>query len=340
MACSCVDRTAGGPDDGGMFKTISSEQIFAPLPQLDFIVPRVFRRGGVALVAGYGASGKSFLCQDFALSAAAGLPWLHFGAPSACRVCYIDLENGEHESRRRFHRLAEGRVPAPEQLMLDLVSMPGPILRDLDDGRFALACCFYDVIFIDTFLPAVGACEENDSSIRQYIDRVQQIAKTEDCLVVMLCHARKGKGAPRERIRGSSAIYDAADSVLFLDGEFERRVVVRHVKSRFSPPAEKFAVYLEDDGAASRFVPVDATSLPKHAMQCGSAILEFVAEHPRCSKRGVRDGVPGNSSKIDAAINDLLDAGMVVNVGSPTSHQYVVRDQEPTPEEVTVTDDV
>lgn len=67
-----------------------------------------------------------------------------------------------------------------------------------------------------------------------------------------------------------------------------------------------------------------ATELARNA-ELEEAVVVFVREHPGCSKREVKYGVPGGHDDVEAALQRALLAGHVQNTGSPKRHSYQCR---------------
>ena len=51
--------------------------------------------------------------------------------------------------------------------------------------------------------------------------------------------------------------------------------------------------------------------------------VKFVAAHPRCSFRDIKDGVGGSQDALGRTRDRLLKSGKILNVGTPTAHSYM-----------------
>jgi RecA-family ATPase len=71
---------------------------------------------------------------------------------------------------------------------------------------------------IDSFRAAIPGQDENESSVRTFLDKLTRVSETTGCSFVVLHHAGKGSKEKdgREKGRGSGAIFDACGTVLDL----------------------------------------------------------------------------------------------------------------------------
>lgn len=79
----------------------------------DWLVPDVLERGDRLILTGFEGLGKTMLLRQVAVMVAAGLHPFDWNRHDECtprRVLYIDCENSERQSRRKFRRLAEASV--------------------------------------------------------------------------------------------------------------------------------------------------------------------------------------------------------------------------------------
>ena len=107
-----------------------------------------------------------------------------------------------------------------------------------------------DLIIIDSLRAATGGQDENDSAIRAGLDMLGKLSEDTGCRALVIHHARKqGSDDPggRYAIRGSSAIFDAADSAYLFSAGKGEAVSVEHVKARtHGEPVEDSALVISD----------------------------------------------------------------------------------------------
>jgi hypothetical protein len=310
------------------FKIWSAAEIWKPLEPPNFLVDGLFVRGSLGLIIAYGASLKTWILEDGVLSVAVAAPWLERFPTKQGRALIIDFESGSYELRRRAHRIAKGRGFAIPVEGFAFVSMPAMSLADdaFFDALRPLAA-EYAFIGIDSLAAGSGGIDENDARFATPLNRLKALAEASGCVIVLLHHSRKGGGEdadPRELVRGSSAIFNAADVVLQMSrAKDEGAFVVRQTKARGGKAVEPFIVRVEDTGADSSVVV--GHSLPDP----GADDVEQFAGTIDKAKRAivlllgqVRDlrsaneicrRVGGRKKTATDALKELVERGTVVN---------------------------
>jgi len=233
----------------------------APLPPLDFLLEElglVAGGGAPHLIAGYGFSGKTLACQAMLLSLAAGRPvWGQYRSRQTYRVAHVDLEQGNRLTRARYQRLARGMGVHLPQLGDSIVAavMPADLrLTRACAARWRRIMAERDLVVVDSLRAAAAGSDENSSDVRQHLDLLGELADETGCRALVIVHARKPSQDSEGglyAIRGSSAIYDGADSVLLFGAAKGEPICVQHVKARSTGLlAPDLALVVED-------VPVD-----------------------------------------------------------------------------------
>lgn len=310
----------------------------APLPPLEYLVREIGLVGGGGaphLVAGYGYSGKTLALQSLALSLAAGRPVWGAYPVDARRVVHVDLEQGERLTRRRYQRLALAmgidlaelgdRLVVAVMPPITLTAEHEPAWRQIMTGR--------DLMIGDSLRPATAGADENDSSIRAGLDMLGSLSEATSCRGLMIHHARKPSAdAPggRYAIRGSSAIYDACDSVYVYSAVQGEPVLAEHGKARsHGEPTESIALVIEDvsigddprggvrvvvHGAelvSQRREERESTARRQRVSSDGDAVRGVLRQTPGLGSRelraAVRTATGAGSDRVTAAIADMGD---------------------------------
>ena len=239
--------------------TVGAETIFAALPPLPYLVHGLHvAPGRPTLVAGYGYSGKTVALQSMALSVATGKPVWGVYAPRKGRVLHLDWEQGARLSYRRYQRLAAGMGVSPGDVGEGLRAAIYPILR-IDDPNaeevLAKACQGFDMVICDSFTAATGRVDENTSEAGRPLYMLGRVSDRTGATVIVVHHARKPQrdaaGGARMSIRGSGAIFGAADSVFIFSAEKGEPIRVSHDRS----PSD--GEHLADFGLSIEDVEVD-----------------------------------------------------------------------------------
>jgi hypothetical protein len=308
---------------------LNAEAIFAPLEPPDFLIEPVIVRGSVAELVAYGASGKTWIAVDAALSVGAAVPWLGRFRASRGNSLYLDWENGSYELRRRMHAVARGRSIETPVAGVSLACMPDLYMSAPDFGprleRLADGCA---LIIIDTLRAATPGVDENDSRIRSGIDLLHRVGERTQCAFLVLAHAKKtSREEPvglREAGRGSSAIFDAADTVLHVTYSEGEPLSVAHTKARSGHPVSPFVVQIADGDNGA--VHVDASDGKQRADQFDELcdrVLVAVKANPGESTRVVRERVGSRHASVAAALDRLVHAGAVRNEGVGRADRWV-----------------
>jgi hypothetical protein len=257
-----LDRDADGaaplatggdaPASATGFRLWAPADIWAPLPPPDYLVDGLFVRGSLALLVAYGSSLKTWLAASAALAVATGADWLGMACKQG-EACFIDFESGSYELRRRVQKIARGHEYALPIEGFTFASMPGMSLAD--DGFFVdlapLARRFAFVV-IDSLSAGSGGIDENDARFARPLNRLKALTEETGCVIVVIHHSKKGGGSEkvdaREMVRGTSAIFNAADVVLGLTRSEDGVFAVRQSKARGGKAVEAFSVRVEDVG--------------------------------------------------------------------------------------------
>ncbi|MBN1605071.1 MAG: AAA family ATPase [Polyangiaceae bacterium] len=246
---------------------IEADAIFEAVPPTPWLIRGLdLCPGAPAMLAGYGFGGKSIAAQAMALDTAAECRiWGAFEAASG-RVIHLDYEQGEHLTRRRYHRLLHGADLTPEDVRgrLGLVCHPATYLDD--SGADAMLLRLLDGVtlcIVDSLRAASPKLEENSSEARRVLDMLGRVSERTGCTILVIHHARKAAqnavGGVRETIRGSGALYDACGSVLVVEGSPEEETrTIHHVKARVSGKcADPMLLRIDDTDGGGLVVSVE-----------------------------------------------------------------------------------
>lgn len=229
-----------------------------PLPPVPWVCEQLgLAPGAVALVAGYGYSGKTMALQSLALSVASGKSVWGVWNVRQGRVVHLDYEQGRRLTQERYQRLARG-------MGLELTDLPAGSLRAavmprayLDNSQsieeLAKIVDGAALVIVDSLRAAIPSADENSSDVRTYLDVLSRVSERTGACIVVIHHARKPSpmagGTATHTIRGSGALFDACQSVYVLAGEKGQPTVVHHEKDRVR------GVTLEDFGLSREDVP-------------------------------------------------------------------------------------
>jgi hypothetical protein len=337
-------------DDGpsapaAKFEIIDAAAIFAALGEPEYLIDHIARRGSLVEIVSYGGSGKSWLGVEMTIAVASGTPWLGRFGTKAGRCLYLDWENGLYEMRRRFQAVARARDLSFPVSGVALSSMPSVYMTDAGDfGRAVLdASAGCALVVVDTLKAATPGVDENDSNMRVGLDQLRRVGEQTGCTFVVLVHGKKGgpnAGTdPREQGRGSSAIFDAADSVFHVTYTPNEPLRVSQTKARMGRLAEPFQVTISDTDNGGVLVSATAAARPESVaaddfQKLCDSVLEVVRANPGASGRLVRAKTKGARAQATLAALEMLERhGAIRNTGKSNAAKWIAMGGESLPME-------
>ena len=193
------------------------------------------------MFAGYGYSKKTLAAQSIEVSCAAGCSVFGVYRAETCRVLHLDYEQGRRLTFERYQRLARAAGVDGRSLgdRLRVAVFPSLYLDSLGaEDVFARVFEGYGLVVIDSLRASAPSADENSSDVRRLIDILNRASDKTGATPILLHHARKPndqtKGGARMSIRGSSAIFDAVQSMFVFEGEKGQPTVVHHEKERLT----------------------------------------------------------------------------------------------------------
>ena len=203
--------------------------------------------GTVTVLLGDGGLGKSFLSLAIAAAVTRGLPVLP-GAESGAPAANVILQN------------AENALPTVVKPRLELLGADcskvycineNESRLTLTDERIEAAIEQYNarLVIIDPIQSYAGVSMNNAESIRLVLTRLEQVAERNKCVVFLVGHLNKGRGAAAQyRGLGSVDIFNSVPSVLYLGKSGEDTRVMVHGKSNLDEtgPALEFRLSKRD----------------------------------------------------------------------------------------------
>ncbi len=238
---------------------ISWAQVAAPLPAVKWTLEELgIAPGAVTIIGGAGGGGKTMALQAMLVAIASGRRvWGKFPIEQG-RAIHIDYEQGDRITRERYQRIANA-------MGVDLASLPPESFGLATLPRFTMkadqatedtivrVCAGARVAIIDAFRGAFPEARENDSDVRKHLDMLQHASERTGCTMIVIAHSRKASEDKdvRSALRGSSALFDSAQTVYMLDGESGKPTRVHNTKDRVlgginGKLRETFGIRIED----------------------------------------------------------------------------------------------
>jgi RecA-family ATPase len=240
-------------DAWNLLNTRDLAESLPPVPWL--CEPIGMAPGAVSLVAGYGYSRKTMALQSLALSVAAGRPLWGVYSVRSGPVVHLDYEQGRRLTQERYQRLARGMGFELEDLADDslrVACMPRIYLETqeaIDSLMPVVAGAAF--VVVDSLRAAFPHADENSSDVRSYLDALNHVSERTGATIAVIHHARKPSaqqgGTATHAIRGSSALFDACQSVYVFEGEKDTATTVHHQKDRIrGATCPEFGITSED----------------------------------------------------------------------------------------------
>lgn len=212
-----VDQATGEVVIEESIKVLTYEDLLA-IPAPKWWVHGLLKQSSLAILAGAGGLGKTFLALYLAVCIASGIPW--FGrSVTKGKVLYVGAEGVEDFAKRLgaisdYHNI---RIEAFKDNMRFVEA--GVNLSDNDSmDAFAKVLSEYefDVIILDTFSQLTSVQNENDASQVSAVLKVKRKLRAlkPGSTILTIHHAGKESG----RYRGSSAMRDNVDTLISIFG--------------------------------------------------------------------------------------------------------------------------
>lgn len=244
---------------GDPLPLITWVEVAKPLPRVAWTLEGLgIAPGGATIIGGAGGGGKTMALQALIIAVASGRPvWGHFSVTQG-RAIHIDYEQGDRITRERYQRIANAMGVDLLALPPDsfgLATLPRYIMKadTATEDTIVRVCTGANVAVIDAFRGAFSEARENDSDVRKHLDMLQHASDRTGCTMIVIAHSRKATegGDVRSSLRGSSALFDAAQTVYMLDGESGKPTRVHNTKDRVlgginGKLRETFGIKVED----------------------------------------------------------------------------------------------
>jgi len=200
--------------------------LFAPTPEVDWVVRNVVVGGEATLLVAEGGIGKSFFALALSLSVAGGEAFLDEPVQQS-RVLYVDEEGSPALALQRLQQL--GATTAQRENIdylnfqnVDMVRRPGELIEDVQSSGARL-------VVLDSFSKIARAADENsnDAMSRVWDEGVLKLARSTNAAVLVIHHTNGYGGS-----RGASQIRNSADQVLTMRKQEDRSQIIYPSKPR------------------------------------------------------------------------------------------------------------
>ena len=288
---------------------------------MEWIVPNVLLRGGIAFISAPAGGGTSWLAADLVRCCGTGGKWLDALDVPVTNVLYIDEEMGV---TGMFHRLDQLEA-VPNTLIY--TDQQGVRLDNQDHLQQILDLIErekIDLVIIDTFVRVHGK-DENDNSAMSHLYRSFKAIKQKGAAILNLHHNRKSgseSGIAHEQMRGAGDIAAQADTVFSIS---KKDGVYSMVTTKNRHGREEDYINLSwtiDSGEGATRLNSVLLEVRDTGPSLMDAILEAVAESPGLSGNLIAKQVKGNRNRILGTIQEMVTGHVLTTMREGRTVKY------------------
>ena len=302
------------------------------MPPPRWLISSYLVRDSLALLYAPSGAGKTFLAVDLAMSVARGAWWNGQAVEAPETVLYVIAEGVAGMGRRlkawaQHHGAYDLSNGSPVMWLPRAVNLSDPFeAAALAEVAGELAP---GLVVIDTLARCTTGAEENSAKdMGIVVDRLDELRRATAATVLVVHHSGKDVSAGA---RGSSALRAAVDTELELSANDESLSlkVTKQKDAAEAPPRPLVRLPVADSCV---LVPAESVRAPEASGDVTQAALEALAVLERIKVPG---GIPASVWLKASDCSErsfyrhrsaLLDARLVVDVGTPRSARYLPAD--------------
>lgn len=292
-----------------------------------WLVEGLVRDATLGLVVGPPKTYKSFFVQEMAVSLATGMPM--FGAyevPEPVNVIYVQEESARRFLRRRFRSILAGHELHPGALKDSLYAVtnehfrldePAQLERLIKEGIEAFDA---KVVIFDPLRELHWQDENKAEAMMPILSALKSIRDAYGVNIQLVHHNNKNPAytSPADSIRGSTAIWGAMDSGIFLsttDREDEMKVQVVLKEGGQVP---HFLYRIESDEQAIRFNVMDLDGRKRG--KSNDHIVTAIRSIGWASREDIASAVGLSTKRLLPRLNVLIEAGKLKRRERPAAY--------------------
>lgn len=310
------------PDTPVLSDHILTRSALRSLPDPEPLIDNVLDQGTTALLYGAWATAKSFIALDWAASVATGRRWM--SRETVQRKALYVAGEGAYGFKGRVEAWETGWHTKISDDWLHIYPRPVNLTerREVDQLRALIEWGGYSFIVLDTLARCmVGADENSAKDCGEVVDAMTRLLQsTPDQRGVVLGVHHTGKDG--KTMRGSSAFEGGADSVYFTSRD-EQVITLDRKKRKDGPENDRHDLKLAQiDGTGSCVVELHRSTATTGRGQALSCTYDTCFANTGCTSTALFEvsGLPKHT--FYRALSDLLEAGELINIGTPKRPFY------------------
>ena len=302
------DGRQSTPSDGFQFTRLDKLLVEAPEDH-EWIWDETLIEGGLSLIAAKPKVGKSTMIRNLARAISRGEAFLG-RATKRGPIVYLELEEKRAQVASHFRIMG---VTGGEEIFIHTGPAPGgDVLKDL---RAAIERHKAILAVVDPAFKLIRLKDGNDYvEVTRALEPLMNIARQTGCHILLIHHFGKGDREGGDQILGSTALFAAVDTALFM----RKREQYRTLSStqRYGTDLEALALAFDKDtGLITTSGSVEEMETARAIEAIGKFMQardEWVSEKP-----DIRDGVEDvRTSVLVRALRRGLEAGDFARAGS------------------------
>lgn len=230
--------------------------------ELTWILKDWIMAGGINLIAGMPAAGKSFLALDLAIGiASSGLAWDNHPVTQG-KVLYHFLDGSYRGMRSRVIKMCHSRgIQPPADLVFDFSPLNLKVTSEVLALRQRIKRLDASVVIFDVMAKFIPGADENSvAEISPMMNTLREITNQTGTTFILIHHLNKGGNTDLAyRVRGSSDILGSVDTAIVVSNENQhlphsmRTIIPQKVRESLPPSQLQFQIESTEESIALRF---------------------------------------------------------------------------------------
>ena len=260
--------------------------------ELTWVLKDWIMAGGINLIAGMPAAGKSFLALDLAIGiASSGLAWDNRTVTQG-KVLYHFLDGSYRGMRSRVIKLCHARgIQPPADLVFDFSPLNLKAPSEVLALRQRIKRLDASVVIFDVMAKFIPDADENSvAEISPMMNSLREIANQTGTTFILIHHLNKGGNTDLSyRVRGSSDILGSVDTAIVISHDNQnsanstRMIIPQKVRESLPPLQLQFQIESTEESIALRFSETtvsDSGRVPGQQEQIYADLLEYLQAEP------------------------------------------------------------